>query len=573
MTKSLGARLKATAVTYLGGSSIRGLPRVIKASSSVSTIAWFIVIVSFTGFAIWQTCEVVNDYFKYETTFQERTDDDLNLPFPSVTICNLQPLNSGATAKLAMERYQQKLKELVVNSDMDVFDPMRTMSGFFQNTKRAVIRNISHSRDSIIRDCSYKFYHGNEILTRVCNRSTMTHFPHPSYFNCYTINPNVQEHLDDAKSGKDGLFIRTLLLTVYLDDFAYPFFFNDFEPLAMRHGIRLVIHPPTTYPDIENQAHEVMPGTFASFQVHTHRWHFQEPPYGNCSLGAQHTLKVADPDNKATLRYAYDQNTCNQLCLQRTIIERCSCLDPHLPIPLNYSVNDESYNMDIGFRRRKRAVMMKTPADEKCYYVVPYCLKWKDAEDRMDSINLFYNRWRCWSRHKSRLALHRAGNTCKRTDISCTATCNHTEYRVIPTFSSWPHESFYEVVHKKWIKPVPSIAKHFTDFDAIFERIHQNNSLGYELLQNNDRIRRNFIRIRVTRKDAAVKTSHSIPVYPLGRLLSSVGGTVNLWSGITMIAFIEFLELFILLLKIVFESICQRNDDKESCVVLLDKSS
>lgn len=560
--KGLGARMKATTLAYLGGSSIRGLPRVIKASSAVSTIAWIIVVTSFTGFAIWQTYEVVKDYFKYETTLQERTDDDRNLEFPSVTICNLQPLNSGATAKLAMERYQKKLKELLSNSDMDVFEPMRTMSGFFQNTKRAVIRNISHSRDSILRDCSYKFYHGDDILTRLCNRSTITHFPHPSYFNCYTINPNLQH----SEQKKDGLFIQTLLLTIYLDDFAYPFFFDDFEPLAMRHGIRLVIHPPKTYPDIEHQAHEVMPGTFASFQVTTRQLHFKEPPYGNCSQSALHSLEVADPDNKATLSYAYDQTACNQLCLQKTIIERCSCLDPRLPIPLNFSVDDESYNMDIGFRRKREAV---TDDAEKCYYVVPYCLKWKDADDQMDSINLFYNRWRCWSRHRSRLELHRAGNTCTRTDTPCTATCNRTEYRVFSTFSSWPHEAFHEVVYKKWIKPEPSIAKHFAEFDSLFARIRENHSLGYELLENNNRIRRNFIRIRVTRKDAAVTISRAIPVYPLGRLLSSVGGTVNLWSGITMIAVIEFLELFILLLKLVCESALQNPTDKEGSELLL----
>ena len=97
--------------------------------------------------------------------------------------------------------------------------------------------------------------------------------------------------------------------------------------------------------------------------------------------------------------------------------------------------------------------------------------------------------------------------------------------------------------------------------------MQQNRTEGFQRLRETDLITRNFVQLNTYISDPEVRYFEDSSVYPLEQFFSQVGGTMNLWIGITFVTLVEIVDLFLCVCfgevtKRDSRTLTDRNDEK-----------
>jgi len=84
--------------------SIRGVPRAIKSTSSYTRAFWALTMICCFAMLIYQLLTLLIQYYSYIVAVNSYNQGG-TWPFPDVTICNLNPYNSFATFDLSYGDY------------------------------------------------------------------------------------------------------------------------------------------------------------------------------------------------------------------------------------------------------------------------------------------------------------------------------------------------------------------------------------------------------------------------------------------------------------------------------------
>ena len=88
MSTKLLTELRSFAET----TSVRGIPRVMKANSRVTFVVWLIAVLTCAALLVWQLSVLLTRYFQYPiSTLTVQAPAWQNPTFPDITICNLDP--------------------------------------------------------------------------------------------------------------------------------------------------------------------------------------------------------------------------------------------------------------------------------------------------------------------------------------------------------------------------------------------------------------------------------------------------------------------------------------------------
>ena len=122
---------------------------------------------------------------------------------------------------------------------------------------------------------------------------------------------------------------------------------------------------------------------------------------------------------------------------------------------------------------------------------------------------------------------------------SCQYRCATTKYTTQATYSKWPapsqYDSFYEqvIVHS-------SVANHFQD---VFENRSDGDSINVkERNYKRQLIDDNFVHIQFIMDIRGYLEYTEVPICSISSLIGVLGGSLNLWTAITVFVFIELLE-------------------------------
>ena len=194
--------------------------------------------------------------------------------------------------------------------------------------------------------------------------------------------------------------------------------------------------------------------------------------------------------------------------LQKAVLDECNCIKAQfLVLPIEYSLNKLHFCGSANFNGTR--VKNETTCVNS--------MKWK-------LIKLFET-------------------TIKHT---CNMPCNETYYTMTVSSSPWPIEPLQLSFYEDFIKN-KSYAKHFAAYEEIYTEF-QNTFDGNKAmadLEKHSLIEKNFAKIEIVLPEINEELYSITYQTTLSSLIASVGGSLNLLSGISAIILIEVLDLII----------------------------
>ncbi|XP_064632575.1 FMRFamide-activated amiloride-sensitive sodium channel-like [Lineus longissimus] len=453
-----------------------------------------------------QTGDLVEDFLHWPKRQIHIIHETEKRPFPSTTLCSLQPLSSGWSKMVekngttAIDEYFDTIQSYVDTAtgahNKSIWNSMASIKGYYQNTDREIAKSLGPDQDTLINNCHFIVVQGSEHKQVPCGRIDM--YEHPEYLNCYTISMNSLEEQMNATS---------VTILIFLDDFTYPDYptITIQDQMAQMHGVKVRLHGFNAYPRLDFEDILVPAGMAAEVELRTTYLNFLSEPHGDCISDININLTNLFND-----MYVYSMGACDDMCRQLSIMRICKCKDPTLPAPLGYDMTK-----------------------------YPYCGRLEKNKDKV------LRRLQCLNKMLSlKQETITDDNHC-----SCPQPCFATKYIPNLTMAVWPHESFHLAVYENYIKN-KSYAHHFDIYESIKSKMKSNRGEAYKELRKYDLIKRNFVKLTVKRHDFRVTKITEVPLISGTHLLSSVGGALSFWLGITVVTLVELLELFWDCLKI-----------------------
>ena len=482
--------------TFAETTSMKGVPRFMKAKSLPLRILWLL---SVTGLLLICTAEcffLIQQYLQGPKAIQIKDVDFLkdfyNYPqlfaLPGVTVCNQNPLTAyNGHDGVSWQQYLDLVSPLLANEP--IRERYMSPRGYLEFLGPEIVRK-GQVHDFIIECSSGSSIESNRYP---CDSyaHNITYFPNVQYSQCYTISLDPDVHQD------------VISLTLYLDEVNRQMVEYSSEITATR-GVAVIIHAPGQLPTLEN-AEFAAAGELTKFRVR--KTLYERLPDSN------------DPCKDSTLsdqiqdlfgnRYIYSQTGCTLAALQKAILEACGCIySEFLVFPINHSMQG------LRFCGAVTANASEMAAEIQCAW-------------HTTTVNLTAE-----------------------IQALCTVPCNETFHSVTVSSSPWPTHTAQLSFYTNFIKD-KSFAEYFTAYDGIYNDYMETSDThkAIDELEKLSLIEKNFARVDIVMP--AMRADLYKVVYQMSfeSLLASIGGNLNLWSGISAILLVELLDLFIKLLQ------------------------
>ncbi|XP_078573632.1 acid-sensing ion channel 1C-like [Branchiostoma floridae x Branchiostoma japonicum] len=294
---------------FAGNTTLHGLNRIVIAPSGYFRALWVLAILaSYSGFS-YMLSSMAIDYFSYDTITDTKLQFTDSLPFPAVTICNMNMFDAG---KLTLVETSY-LSPYLYGTQLDIptllaigFNPDDTINSTIGNItlQDIVFQNgfdINPDRMSL---CFWK----NEA----CTYLNFTH-SYTSFGNCYTFNSDKSNTLWQTMEGHgNGLMV---FVDVRADQYTESYFSGGNSEI----GLKLLVHDQDEPPMMETQGIALAPGSHAFIGVKRTVYENHVPPWGVCE------------DRQLEYYDTYTMNGCYLECRSKHVIANCSCRPFSLP--------------------------------------------------------------------------------------------------------------------------------------------------------------------------------------------------------------------------------------------------
>ena len=317
--------------------SIKGIPRAVKAENIGVRLTWIISVFAFITVGIFQTYCIIAEYLKYSSYIftHERIFDphENGAVIPTITLCNENPFSSLKLANESLET--QTLDEYYVFIDQATQCPgcnstthremqnvrslLRNPGAYFENLGHVAAETVSHDLNEFLMECKEVIYFGMKFVERQCTDLISIRLQNEvDYFNCYRIE--AKHEYDYEKYG----FLAGLSAVLYLDniasDIAYENRITD-ETINRYSAVRKygAIVTPTHfegYPFVKQDGIHLAPGMSGYIKLYLEKKTRLPEPHGDCvptSLEAYEYIKM-----------------CMSDCYQKFIRNQCNCTDARM---------------------------------------------------------------------------------------------------------------------------------------------------------------------------------------------------------------------------------------------------
>ncbi|XP_046584648.1 amiloride-sensitive sodium channel subunit alpha-like [Haliotis rubra] len=486
-----------TFFTYFAEStSFMGIPKIWASPRLVFKIMWTLFFLGATTVMIIQLVELFTTFYKYPVKTSVKLGFTA-LPFPAVTICNMNPIKLSKAKLLSCElqktleiptEYQSEECVNITNTvDLSEFTETEYVcdeSGCYEEeaggldtfyVRRELIANylaaeypevrkdVGHHLESMLIECS--------LNGRSCDASKFTTFLSNDLGNCFTLR---SKGLQATKSGPEsGL---SMVINLESEEFI--------ETFKTGYGLRVVIHDNGTRPFPGSEGFTVSAGSETSIALKLVRNDSttRGGDYGKCNDSLIFKKKFG---------VAYTERACREFCQRNLVIDICKCR-PEDESQLNSSVKICNTNKE----------------------------------------------WNCQDRVQNKYVVDsgKGVDTCK-----CGTPCVEKVYQT--TFSSrqWPVLRHIRALEQQACKIEPESPKcSYSSYD--FENVDIRTS--------------SFLKLKVYFHSLNFESVKEEPFYDTERFLSDIGGTMGLWIGASVLSLAEFLEI---LFELIFWCFCPRS--------------
>ncbi|KAK6994951.1 FMRFamide-activated amiloride-sensitive sodium channel-like isoform X1 [Biomphalaria glabrata] len=297
-------------------SNAHGLAKIVASRDTKRKVIWaLLVIIGFTA-ATLQLSLLVRKYLQFQVVELSEIKDSMPVEYPSVTICNTEPISLRKIRKSVTKDKSEELRNWVRFIDGFRFEQMsfiHSIRAFYENLGEEA-KKISHDLKDMLIHCRF-----NRELCSVKNFTTSFD---GNYFNCFTFNGgHIKKNLEMHGTGpENGL---SLIISVEKDDpLPGTYGIYNFENNILHSaGVRLVVHAPGSMPSPVDHGIDIPPGYSSSVGLKAVLHSRLPEPYGNCSEGTLQGMH----------KYRNTFFACLQLCKQRLIMSTCGCKSSALP--------------------------------------------------------------------------------------------------------------------------------------------------------------------------------------------------------------------------------------------------
>lgn len=299
---------------------------------------------------------LIRDFLFYDVGVHTRLLLDDPSPFPALTVCHHYPFSQKARnlwkegkvlSPGSFNRYMRNLTWTnLMNNDVKGAESTSfydSLSVYYQNLKPEEARSLGHDHRVFINCMRLTSQTGFfEDDCRTLRGYRIRQFSHHQYLNCHTFEPT------DYKESMDTSFI-SLIVSMGPKETADPdeqaFLPDIFEQAK---GLRVVVHEPGTFPDMEKFGLHAEPGKLNEIGYEPIRWTKMNTPTKPCFHGNEST-RYHDLD--ALYNYTHEQ--CLLFYQQQEIIDACGCYYVMNPRP-SFPTDETPYcgrmwpKLDIG---------------------------------------------------------------------------------------------------------------------------------------------------------------------------------------------------------------------------------
>ena len=299
---------------------VNAVSNILRSTSIVIKLVWLFFLVAAAGICAFLIVGSIREYLHYPVTTTVRVYSEQKSIFPTVSICQLNPLSTDYVVSLLQE------------AKIDPWLLMRRSqieATFYIQTYLQKNKNISFSDeqkqklsdfDQRLISCSFD--------SQPCNASDFQWIWDPYYGSCHRFNSDASKHV--------WLTQKAPKLTVQLYS-GMPNYISQHILLPGSKGFVIFIQNHTDYP-FNVFAPQLQASSGFGLNIHlTRTFHsqFNEWPYkySECRVGNDNELlggksAVRDPylyELVVQTNYRYTREACTTACLQNYVMDMCNC--------------------------------------------------------------------------------------------------------------------------------------------------------------------------------------------------------------------------------------------------------
>ncbi|XP_070542969.1 amiloride-sensitive sodium channel subunit gamma-like [Ptychodera flava] len=330
-------RIRNTLADFGSNTTAHGFARIVAANSKIVKVLWTIVCGFCWGIFIWQAIHFIVKYYRFQVTYSISVDFR-ELPFPAVTVCNMNPLRQSALDEID-DKYKEKLgflnfEKKTQNDTDEAFDWSATvptqsfqpsdedfdetlldldhakglnLSAIMSQLPGDVRAKIGHHKEDMIQECVF-----NGVK---CSSKNFNLVLNPKYGNCYSFNTGAN-NTATFRTTKPGPSTG-LRLTLFIEQDEY------LDDITENAGAVVLVHSPDIVPFPEEQGLELAPGFSTSIGVRLSIIKRIGGKYSDCIKTGEMPLLYEG--------YNYSVEACFKTCYQNSLVEECLCYDTTLP--------------------------------------------------------------------------------------------------------------------------------------------------------------------------------------------------------------------------------------------------
>ena len=474
---------------FLDTTTARGVPRTVRSRTKLLKALWTLAVLTGIALGVLQVVALVQDYFTYPTVNELNylNLNTSNREFPAITLCNLNPFPT----------------------DTSNYVDVHTRKEYFAQMEHFLKENGVYGKEKWFTEMFLSDQGYFESLTldesRKVGHNQTNFIIHCSWFgfqdgvvgctekaNVITLvqNPDFFNCYTINPNSTDVLLLDMML---FLDNFDTDISlrYNLEYRTRESRGVRVALHGAGTYPPFYEDFIEFSPGQYANFIIDTHKFQLMPPPYGDC-----HENPYNGDD------YRYTRTHCQMQCTSKAVVDADRCI-----FSLYYDM--------VG------------------NYSFPFCRSAEYIFKDDDIINISN---RAFSPYLT------AADIIPKCE--CALPCEYVDFKTKTGSTKWPSKSHVLGVYETYIKGSPQ--EHlFSVYEPLITMAKVNESEALKELEKISLIEDNYVRLRFQFKNNVLTAVSTKKKYDLVSLLSRIGGTINFYSGITMLLAIELLELII----------------------------
>lgn len=503
--------------------TIKGVGRTLRARQRAVRIFWISALVSCLAVLLYQTATVVINYCRRNVI--RNSGVVIEYPdFPDVTACNLFPVSDLRQLE-HYEAYKKTVAAMRAHaSDVYRRDNFSKTWNFLQslhafNVHTPVLDSAPVS-GGLIADC---MWYGWDMYT-----------PQPCNVTMRLVTPlqwcSVVSGGDPAsttpRAALSLLLYANSRSTSVIDSYKHWVRFPAVD------GVRLAIHARGTLPNILT-AMSASPGTETSFFISQTNSTRLGSPYGNCT-DREHL------DATQEVPILYDYSSCVDICRQKQLVTACGCVDHNALF-----TDDELHRSNSTF----------------CYNVTRDLEP--DADGAFDRAEVDRLVWsvKCMQGFKADLK-----------PCACHQRCRSTDYETRVTAVKWPKPASHLKFYEMFIRNQSRYGDQFAAYESILAEQEKGNVTVERSLESVRRlhlIEDNFLQVYVRFDQQSVRVVQEVPAISWDTLASNLGGSLNLWLGISVPTIAEIIELVYALITVWLERKKKQNspplDRLEKC--------